>query len=57
MESRPSREAWKYFFYADMLHPPGPQGVKEMLEPPLATVSDLRVLGTYRSVDLSQPPR
>ena len=57
LESRPGREAWKYYFYADMLHPPGPQGVQEMLEPPLATVSDLRVLGTYRAADLNQPPR
>lgn len=57
LESRPGREAWKYYFYADMLHRPGPQGVREMLEPPLATVSDLRVLGTYRAADLNQPPR
>lgn len=49
LESRPAEEAWKYRFYADMLHRPGPEGVKAILEPPPATVAELRVLGTYRS--------
>lgn len=49
LESRPAAEAWKYRFYADMVHRPGPDGVKEILEPRPATLAELQVLGTYRA--------
>lgn len=47
IESRPSGEAWSYRFFVDLLHPPGPDGLKSVLEPPLGTLSELRVLGSY----------
>ncbi|MCY4620500.1 MAG: bifunctional chorismate mutase/prephenate dehydratase [bacterium] len=47
LQSRPAEEAWRYRFYADMIHSPGPQGVKDVLEPRPATLAELRVLGTY----------
>lgn len=49
LESRPAEEAWKYRFYADMLHRPGPEGVRAVLEPRPATVAELHILGTYRA--------
>lgn len=51
LESRPADEAWKYRFYADMLHQPGPEGVKTILDPRPATVAELRILGTYRAAE------
>ncbi len=47
LESRPAEIAWKYLFYADMVHQPGPEGVKAVLDPPPATVEELHILGTY----------
>lgn len=49
LESRPAEEAWKYRFYADMVHRPGPEGVKAILDPKPATLAELRILGTYRA--------
>lgn len=49
IESRPSDQAWIYRFFVDLTHPPGPGGLASVFEPPLATLSDLRFLGTYRS--------
>lgn len=49
IESRPSDEAWKYRFFVDLTHPPGPSGLKSVFDPPLVNFSDLRFLGTYRS--------
>ena len=49
IESRPSEEAWRYRFFVDLTHPPGPEGVASVFEPPPATLMDLRFLGTYRS--------
>jgi prephenate dehydratase len=49
IESRPSDAAWQYRFFVDLTHPPGEQGRKSVFEPPLATVGDIRFLGTYRS--------
>lgn len=48
IESRPSDEAWKYRFFVDLTHPPGPSGLKSVFDPPLVNFSDLRFLGTYR---------
>ncbi|HEY5649813.1 MAG TPA: prephenate dehydratase domain-containing protein [Acidimicrobiia bacterium] len=47
IESRPSEAAWNYRFYVDFRHQPGPGGLKSVLDPPMATLADLRVLGTY----------
>lgn len=49
IESRPSEEAWKYRFFVDLTHPPGAFGLASVFDPPPATLSDLRFLGTYRS--------
>lgn len=47
LESRPSDEAWKYRFYADMIHQPGEEGFKAILDPQPATMADVIILGTY----------
>ncbi len=52
LQSRPADEAWKYRFYADMIHNPGPQGVRDVLEPRPATLAALRVLGTYQAAEV-----
>ncbi|MDE0643688.1 MAG: hypothetical protein OXH95_06070 [bacterium] len=52
LQSRPADEAWKYRFYADMIHPPGPEGVREVLEPRPATLAALQVLGTYPAAEI-----
>lgn len=51
IESRPSEAAWIYRFFIDFRHEPGPDGRRAILDPPLATIDDLRILGTYRSVE------
>lgn len=50
IESRPFEEAWQYRFFVDLTHAPGPEGLRSVFEPPLATLTDLRFLGSYRSV-------
>lgn len=47
LESRPSAEAWKYRFFADMVHGRGEDGLKAILEPPPATMADVQIFGTY----------
>jgi prephenate dehydratase len=49
IESRPGESAWSYRFYVDLLHEPGPEGLKKILEPVPSAVDDLYHLGTYRS--------
>lgn len=49
IESRPSDEAWSYRFFVDLTHPPGAGGLASVFDPPPATLSGLRFLGTYRS--------
>ncbi len=49
IESRPSGEAWSYRFYVDFLHRPGPAGLETVIDPTPATLSHLKVLGSYRS--------
>jgi prephenate dehydratase len=49
IESRPAEIAWRYRFFIDMIHPPGEDGLRSVFEPPLATVGEVRFLGTYRS--------
>ncbi|NQV06314.1 hypothetical protein HQ535_07170 [bacterium] len=52
IESRPGLAAWQYRFFVDLVHPPGPEGHRAVFEPPLATVTDLHYLGSYRSTGL-----
>jgi prephenate dehydratase len=49
IESRPSDEAWRYRFFVDLRHRPGPAGLEEIFDPPPATLTDLRFLGSYRA--------
>lgn len=49
IESRPSGEAWTYRFFVDLVHAPGPDGLAAVIDPPPATLAQLRVLGSYRS--------
>lgn len=51
IESRPSAEAWSYRFFVDLTHPPGETGLASVFEPPPATLSDLRFLGSYRAAE------
>ncbi len=50
IESRPTDEAWRYRFFVDLTHPPGPGGVEAVFQPQPATLADLTFLGTYRAV-------
>ena len=36
-------------FYADMIHQPGEDGRKAILDPPPATMAEVRGLGTFRA--------
>ena len=49
IESRPSDEIWSYRFFVDLVHPPGAEGLRQVLEPQPATLAHLLVLGSYRS--------
>lgn len=49
IESRPSDEAWSYRFFVDLVHPPGPEGLRHVIDPQPATLAHLLVLGSYRS--------
>jgi len=49
IESRPSNEAWNYRFFVDLVHPPGPDGLNQVIEPQPATLAHLLVLGSYQA--------
>lgn len=49
IESRPSTEAWRYRFFVDLMHSPGPDGLSKVFHPDLVTVSNLRMLGSYQA--------
>jgi len=52
IESRPSdEEKWSYRFFVDLVHAPGPEALAALIEPPPSTLTQLRVLGSYRAVD------
>lgn len=50
IESRPSNEAWTYRFFVDLVHPPGAEGLRAIVEPVPSTLDHLQILGSYRSV-------
>lgn len=52
IESRPSGAKWKYRFFVDLVHIPGPDGLAKVLDPPPATLAHLEVLGSYAAVRL-----
>lgn len=47
IESRPADERWSYRFFVDLVHPPGPEGLEAVIDPPPATLAHLEVLGSY----------
>ncbi len=47
IESRPTEQAWRYRFFADITHNPGLRGRALIFDPPAATIRDLTILGTY----------
>ncbi len=51
IESRPSDERWSYRFFVDFVHDPGADALAAIIEPPPATLTHLRVLGSYRAAD------
>ena len=57
IESRPADEAWSYRFFVDLIHPPGPEGLRAVIDPPPATLAALRVLGSYRAARVANQPR
>jgi prephenate dehydratase len=50
IESRPSGVAWSYRFFIDLVHEPGPEGLKHVLDPPPANASSVLNLGSYKAV-------
>jgi len=50
IESRPSGVAWNYRFFIDLVHEPGPEGLRKILDPPPANASSVLNLGSYKAV-------
>ncbi len=50
IESRPAGVAWNYRFFIDLVHEPGPAGLKHVLDPPPANAAALLNLGSYKAV-------
>lgn len=50
IESRPAGVAWKYRFFIDLVHPPGEEGLRHVLDPPPASAASLINLGSYKAV-------
>jgi prephenate dehydratase len=49
IESRPAGDAWNYRFFIDLVHEPGPAGLKHVLDPPPANAAAVLNLGSYRA--------
>ncbi|MCP3975266.1 MAG: bifunctional chorismate mutase/prephenate dehydratase [bacterium] len=52
IESRPASEAWSYRFFVDLVHPPGATALAAVIDPPPATLAELKVLGSYKAARL-----
>lgn len=52
IESRPAGVAWSYRFFIDLVHPPGPEGLKRVLDPPPANAMKVQNLGSYKSATM-----
>ena len=49
IESRPTDTPWKYRFFVNLIHRPGPQGYEAVFDPHPMTMAEIHHLGTYRS--------
>lgn len=49
IESRPAGVAWNYRFFIDLVHEPGPAGLKKVIDPPPANAAAMLNLGSYRA--------
>jgi len=50
IESRPAGVAWNYRFFIDLVHAPGAEGLRSVLDPPPANAASLLNLGSYKAV-------
>lgn len=50
IESRPAGVAWSYRFFIDLVHEPGMEGLKRVLDPPPANAAEVLNLGSYKAV-------
>ncbi len=50
IESRPAGVAWNYRFFIDLVHAPGAEGLRRVLDPPPANAASLLNLGSYKAV-------
>lgn len=50
IESRPAGVAWNYRFFIDLVHEPGPAGLKHVLDPPPANAAEVLNLGSYKAI-------
>ncbi len=50
IESRPAGVAWNYRFFIDLVHQPGPEGLRRVLDPPPANAAALLNLGSYKAI-------
>lgn len=51
IESRPAGDAWNYRFFIDLVHEPGEEGLRKVLDPPPASAAKVLNLGSYRSAN------
>lgn len=52
IESRPAGNAWNYRFFIDLVHEPGPAGLKHVLDPPPANAAEVINLGSYKAATI-----
>ena len=50
IESRPAGVAWSYRSFIDLVHAPGPEGLRRVLDPPPANAATILNLGSYKAV-------
>ena len=49
IESRPTDTPWRYRMFVDLIHRPGPDGFREVIDPLPGSMAELHHLGTYRA--------
>ncbi len=50
IESRPAGAAWEYRSFIDLVHQPGLEGMRKVLDPPPANADTVLNLGSYKAV-------
>ncbi|MCZ7531930.1 MAG: hypothetical protein M5U23_00725 [Acidimicrobiia bacterium] len=50
IESRPAGAAWNYRSFIDLVHEPGVEGLRHVLDPPPANAATILNLGSYKAV-------